>query len=112
MIRIKSSISLGFIGPPNDATAIITIIKTFNHLRFIDTVPPVVNGLRVKTRIDVTLCTAVQCGVGSGAPVEGGLQGVEAKPSEEGAARMRVRLRFAADDSSLQRAERELTKLR
>ena len=37
MMCIRSSISLGFTGPPNDATAIISIASTFSHLRFIDT---------------------------------------------------------------------------
>src|SRR6266576_3401699 len=37
MTCMRSSISFGFIGLPNDAPAIIANISTFSHLRFMDT---------------------------------------------------------------------------
>jgi hypothetical protein len=33
MVCMRSSISFGFMGPPNDATAIISIMSAFSHLR-------------------------------------------------------------------------------
>jgi len=55
MVCMRSSISFGFMGLPNDATAIISIMSTFNPLRFIDTnssQPSAAN--RVNLRVDAT----------------------------------------------------------
>src|SRR6266576_5314650 len=65
MVRIRSSISFGFIGPPNDAPAIISIMSTFSHLRFIDTDSSGHRrGNRVNLLVDATRPQSLLCCVG------------------------------------------------
>lgn len=103
MVCMKSSISFGFMGAPNDANAIISIKSTFSPLRFIDTNSFQPLGQRVNLLVGASrpASVAVLCGT-EGRPHGGQMVRGVTVPEEAGA-RKQVTLRFAVDDSALQR---------